>query len=238
MTVSAFDPYTFEESIPDTHYSKAFQSMMTLIQDEIDDTTDEYSPQIQDSIISALRMCKRELFFFNTKEKISFKIQKGKQWYGKEDNIFIEPDMVIEALFLKTNSEKQQALSYKSMEELEEEERLQEKYGLRASREYHDSYTFLNQKIGIFPIPQKDGVAWLYCVPRLVEGATMQKDDIWFFCAFDLIKARAKYELYKNILKDPEYAAVSYNDFQEQLQLLRYETSRLRGCGNILPTGF
>lgn len=100
-------------------------------------------------------------------------------------------------------------------------------------------YTYHEQKIGLFPTPIQVETVCLVCVPaRLAEESVHEGDNPWFTHAFDLIKARAKYELYKNILKDPEYAAVSFSDFQEQLQALRFETSRRKGAANILPMRF
>ncbi|EYS91579.1 hypothetical protein X471_00749 [Bartonella bacilliformis str. Heidi Mejia] len=100
-------------------------------------------------------------------------------------------------------------------------------------------YTFWQHKLGLFPTPNKVETVRLCYVPfRFDEGGCIQEDNPWLIYAFDLIKARAKYELYKNILKDPEYAAVSFNDFQEQLQILRSQTSRSKGHTTILATGF
>nr|WP_244427676.1 hypothetical protein [Bartonella australis] len=207
--------------------------MVMLIQDEIDDTTAEYTVQIQDAIFTALRLCEREPFFFNEKRKITFTTQSGKTWYGRDDNDSIGVGVAIGSLFLEHDNAEPRPLLYKSAEFLK--------------KKYEDSppqgipifYTYDDQKIGLFPTPQNaDIVHFSYTPFPSVDECSMQDNHPWFTHAFDLIKARAKYELYKNILKDPEYTIVSFNDFQEQLQALRYETSRAKGCSNILATGF
>ncbi|WP_455480526.1 phage adaptor protein [Bartonella sp. B12(2025)] len=220
-------------NIPQLDHSKTFSYMVALIQDEIDDTTAEYSVQIQDSILTALRLCEREPFFFNEKREVTFKTQSGKTWYGQEEGIFIESEKALESVLLGAHAATQKQLFFKSVEVLQQE------YGLQPSQGTPLFYTYLDHKIGLFPTPQQvETVRFSYVPVRFRDGKMMEEDDPWLIHAFDLIKARAKYELYKNILKDPEYAAVSFRDFQEQLQALRFETSRRKGSSNILPMRF
>ncbi|MBX4336458.1 hypothetical protein [Bartonella raoultii] len=218
------------DPVPIDH-SQTFADMVTLIQDEIDDTTAEYTVQIQDSIEIALRLCQRELFFFNEKKQEIFKTQSGKTWYGQEDGVVLESERALQAVFLGTQAETQ--LFFKSAE------LLQQQYGVRPIQGIPLFYTVLEHKIGLFPTPKEVEIVRLsYDIYRLRDKTSRLEEDPWLFYAFDLIKARAKYELYKNILKDPEYAAVSFRDFQEQVQALRIETSRRRASSNILPTRF
>ncbi|WP_332065713.1 hypothetical protein [Bartonella sp. CB189] len=214
-------------------HPKIFDHMVALIQDEIDDTTDEYSIQIENSIFAALRLCKREPLFFNQDKKITFETKNGKTWYGKKEGIFIPTKNDIKNVFLQKNNKTKKTLIYKTLEILEKQYPIQEKVGKPIF------YTWDNQKIGIFPTPNKTETVNVYCNSDSYESEIMiREDDPWMIYAFDFIKARAKYELYKNILKDPEYAAVAFNDFQEQLKLLRTETSRKKGLSIIIPMGF
>ncbi|WP_455479209.1 hypothetical protein V4B17_05715 [Bartonella sp. B23] len=222
-----------DNNLPHADHSKIFASMVALIQDEIDDTTDEYSVQIRDSIFAALRLCEREPFFFSEKRKMSFKTQPKKTWYGQEEGVFIESEKALERVILGTNYATQTPLLFKSVEAL------QKQYGLHPVQGTPIFYTYRNQKIGLFPTPKQVETVRIFHTP-LCSGdeQMMEEDNPWFIHAFDLIKARAKYELHKNILKDPEYAAVSFRDYQEQLQALRLETSRRKGSSNILPMQF
>ncbi|EJF79052.1 hypothetical protein MCO_00536 [Bartonella sp. DB5-6] len=231
MTVSSSD----HNDLDFTHldHSKTFSHMVVLIQDEIDDTTAEYSVQIQDSILTALRLCEREPFFFNEKREVMFKTQSGKTWYGQEEGIFFESEKALALVLLGTHTPTQRQLSFKSFEVL------QQQYGLPSSQGIPLFYTYHDQKIGLFPTPQQVETVRLFYAPvRLGDKQMREEDNPWLIHAFDLIKARAKYELYKNILKDPEYAAVSFRDFQEQLQALRFETSRRKASSTILPMRF
>ncbi|WP_438721732.1 phage adaptor protein [Bartonella rochalimae] len=231
LTKSSAQSYSFVSKISD--HAKTFGQMVALIQDEVDDTTGEYSIQIQDSIVTALRLCEQEPFFFNKMREMRFKTQSGKTWYGYEDTAFLETEMVIESLVLEKKEARRIPLLYKS--------------GKKAQKEYKSHsvqgtpvfYTFLDQQIGLFPTPDTVETVRLFWRPaHFSDSLALQDQNPWFVYAFDLIKARAKYELYKNILKDAECAAVAFSDFQEQLQLLRYETSRREGCSHILSTRF
>ncbi|WP_273721064.1 MULTISPECIES: hypothetical protein [unclassified Bartonella] len=231
MTIT---PITLNHLDP-THseHSQTFASMVALIQDEIDDTTAEYSMQIQDSIFTALRLCEREPLFFNEKKQLTFKTQPGKMWYGQEEGIFLESERAVESVLLGTYHAAQTPLLFKSIEAL------QKQYGLQPPQGEPLFYTYCDQKIGLFPTPKQiESVCVVYACARGRDEQLREGENPWFIHAFDLIKARAKYELCKNILKDPEYAAAAFRDFQEQLQALRFETSRRKGAANILPMRF
>ncbi len=222
-----------DDNLSQLDHAKTFASMVALIQDEIDDTTAEYSVQIQDSIFTASRLCEREPFFFNERRQTRFKTQSGKTWYGQEEGIFLESEEALECVLLGTDDVIQTPLLFKSFDAL------QKQYGLQPVQGTPLFYTFLDQEIGLFPTSkQVESVRLFYAPVRFGDKRVMEDDNPWLIYAFDLIKARAKYELYKNILKDSEYAAVSFRDYQEQLQALRMETSRRKSSSNILPMQF
>ncbi|WP_175869339.1 hypothetical protein [Bartonella gabonensis] len=231
MTILSDDPNNRDFTHSD-HF-KTFASMVALIQDEIDDTTAEYSRQIQDSIVTALRLCEREPFFFNERRKSTFNTQSGKTWYGREEGVFIETEKTLEDVFLAVKDTTPIKLFFKPLEALHQQ------YGMHPELGTPFFYTCLDQKIGLFPTPENIETIQLSYTPLyLVDEQLKEDDNPWLIYAFDLIKARAKYELYKNILKDSEYAAASFRDFQEQLQALRIETSRRKDSTKIRPMNF
>ncbi|WP_142416135.1 hypothetical protein [Bartonella massiliensis] len=231
MTTFSVDANT--RDLTHSDHSKAFDSMIALIQDEIDDTTAEYSLQIQDSIFTALRLCEREPFFFNEKQERTFKTQSGKTWYGPEEGVFIESEKTLEGVFFAVKNATQTKLFFKPLEALHQQ------YGRHPELGTPFFYTYSEQKIGLFPTPESiETIQLSYAPIHLADEQLKEDNNPWFIYAFDLIKARAKYELYKNILKDPEYAAVSFRDFQEQLQALRIETSRRKDFSKIQPMHF
>ncbi|WP_254474761.1 hypothetical protein [Bartonella sp. B1098] len=231
MTTLPDDPNTGDLKHSDR--SQTFASMVALIQDEIDDTTAEYSQQIQDSIVTALRLCEREPFFFNERKKSTFNTQSGKTWYGREEGVFIESEKSLADVFLATKNATPTKLFFKPLEALHQQ------YGMHPELGTPFFYTIRDQKIALFPTPENvETVQLSYTPAHLADEQLKEDNNPWLIYAFDLIKARAKYELYKNILKDPEYAAVSFRDFQEQLQALRIETSRRKDFSKIQPMTF
>lgn len=60
----------------------------------------------------------------------------------------------------------------------------------------------------------------------------------WTSDAYDMIKARAKYILAKNTLKDVAVAQEALNDYHEQDKQLREETHLRRSTGFVRPTWF
>lgn len=60
----------------------------------------------------------------------------------------------------------------------------------------------------------------------------------WTADAYYLIKARAKYILYKNTIKDPDGAAEALNDYEDQRTNLLAETGRRRSTGVVRATRF
>lgn len=236
MNASRFDPHALHSQR--VRHPKTFLDMVTVIQDEVDDTTSEYLAQVSDSILTALRRCEQEPFFFNQKRTATFKTRKGKGWYGREDNPLIEANIGICSVSLEDKDRLNTDLVYQPSD-LFQTDLFPRDNGGETRHDRPVFYTLLERRIGVFPIPQRSVTLRFSYVPfPQGEGDRAQEDPIWSPHAFDLIKARAKYELYKNILKDSEAAAVSYNDFQEQLKLLHCETSRRSGMGRILSTGF
>ncbi|MDD9330801.1 MAG: hypothetical protein PV353_10635, partial [Bartonella sp.] len=100
-------------------------------------------------------------------------------------------------------------------------------------------YAYFEQKLVLSPIPDASYSIRLILSPmRIKEIETMQEDSIWFLEAYELIKTRAKYELYTNILKEPQMAAAAFAMFQEQLEALTIETSRRKNLFQIQHTDF
>ncbi|EJF77791.1 Uncharacterised protein [Candidatus Bartonella washoeensis] len=209
-----------------------FSHLVSVIQDEIDDITDEYVPQIQESIFAAIRFCERESFFFNESRDVVFTTRAGKAVYDATDTPHIETAVTIKGVFLHSDRHHKFALEQRSPLSLEP---------LLSSG--HQGmpvcYSYFDKKLHLYPTPDAGYPIQLLLSPmRLEEFENAHQEHPWFVHGFDLIKARAKYELYKNILKEPDCAAAAYNDFKEQLHELRAETSKRHNVTRIVPTEF
>ncbi|EJF92649.1 hypothetical protein [Bartonella tamiae] len=221
-------------SLPDILDPKAstFNNMLDVIADEIDDTTNEYFTQIQRCIFSAIRFCEREIFYFNESRDVVFPLQEGKEFYDQNDAILIGQIVGITNVFLDngTTTTELRREDPAELERLSNNKTLGEPY----------AYGYFDKQLRLYPAPQSNaGTIRIQVTPIRLDTIKNANDNgAWFIDAFDLVKARAKYDLYKDILKDATMAAASLNDFNEQLQALRVETSRRNGIGKIRTTSF
>jgi len=211
-----------------------FNDMIAAIADELDDAHGEYSAQIQKAIFAALRFVAREPFYFNQTSDVVFSSVAGQSWYDATDHEQIGRLVGLDAVICQRGAAgKSWILQRETAEKLEI---------LDATTPAGEprQFCYFGQKLRLFPRPKDAGYRIrLQLAPQRFEEITdFNADHIWFVQAGDLIFARAKYELYKNILKDGAAAAASLVDFHEQLTALQAETSRRRGKGRVMATLF
>lgn len=211
-----------------------FSTMVQDIADDIDDTTSEYSAQIQASILGAIRYCERELYYFNETRDVTFTTVDGQQWYDGTDNSNIPTLGRIVEAYLELSNGERRTMRRETPEDLE---LLSDN---SASRGEPYCWTYFGQRMRIYPIPSDT----VYTVRlqlgpyRLAKLASTEDTNAWIVEAYDLIKARAKYILQKDILKDAALAAEALNDYNDQQSALKAETSRRNGRGMIRVTCF
>jgi len=208
--------------------------MMQAIADDVDDTTGEYEGQIKRAVQVAQRYCERHSFYFNETRDVTFPTIDGQEWYDGNDHPDIPTLVRIVAAYSEDAQGQRTTMIRSTPEELET---LSDNSA--ASGEPY-LWTYFDQKIRLYPIPG----ASVYTI-RLQLGpyrlAPLEEPDdtnAWLNEAYDMIKARAKYVLYKDTLKDATLAMEALNDFQDQFSALKAETSSRTGSGCIKPTCF
>ncbi|MBX8783706.1 hypothetical protein HBA94_08010 [Ochrobactrum sp. GRS2] len=213
---------------------RTFYDMMTVIADEIDDVTGEYTPQIQNCIFAAIRFCERNVYYFNETRDVTFQTVAGREWYDKSDNPNIPSLVRIVAAYCENSSGRRTTLRRVMPEDIETVS------DNAASRGEPYMFTYFGQRLRLYPVPNDTNytIRLQLGAYRLNEIQTSADSNAWFTEAFDLIKARAKYQLYKDYLKDAPLAAASLNDFNEEDNALSAETSRRNGRGKIIGTAF
>ncbi|ENN93796.1 hypothetical protein [Bartonella bovis] len=216
------------EIIPHDHN---FVQMVGDIQDEIDDQTNEYVDQIQNAIFSAIRFCERFPFYFNESREVFLTTLQGKNRYGDEAHPSISGAIqIIDAYIDGNNHSKSKLLRVDPMEI----EGLDE-----AAHGLPTRYAYFAQKLVFYPTPDDVYSIRLILDPirvKTIENA--RQACVWFLEAYELIKTRAKYELYANIIKEPQMATTALAMFQEQLSVLQIETSRRKNFAQIQHTDF
>lgn len=191
-------------------------------------------PQIQNAVFTAIRFCEREPLYFNESCAVVFATAAGRAWYDSGDEPNIATLAGVGKVYCEDAHGRQTLLQHAAPHALEI------LAGRSAGRGRPQYYTYFAQKLRLHPAPDADSYRIrLHLSPmRLHRAGSADEAHPWFREAFDLIKARAKYELYKDILKDAPMAMAAFADFNEQLAALRVETSRRNGTGYIRATGF
>lgn len=208
--------------------------MQAAIADDIDDTTGEYFSAINEAVLAAIRYCERDTYYFNETRDETFATVNDQEWYGAADNAAIATSVKIHELYLEDGNQRRITLRRVSPEELE---------GLSdssAARGEPYAWTYFGQRIRLYPIPGPS----IYTIRmqlgpyRLATPTDDNESSVWHEEAYDLIKARAKYILAKDTLKDAALATEALNDYHDQHAALKRETSSRVGRGVIRATCF
>lgn len=210
----------------------SFSNLLTQIADEIDDTTGEYQGQIQTAIYGAIRFCERNTYYFNETRDVTFSTVAGQAFYGAADEPHIATLIRIQHAYIEENGQNLELIRATPdyLEVIDDTLSSQSKPVL---------YTYINQALRLYPVPNAVYTIRLQLGPyRLAPIEDSADSNAWTTEAFDLIKARAKYLLYKDILKDPNFAAEALNDYNEQHAALKGETSDRHRTGVIKATCF
>lgn len=212
-----------------------FGGIKAAIADDIDDTTDEYAAQIETAVLGAIRYCERFTFYFNEArpQDKTFSTVSGQQWYSSSDLADIATLVRIQrAYFVDTGGQITDLIQLPP----EEMEVLSDN---TAATGQPYGYTYFARQIRLYPIPNAVYTIRLQLGPyRLTALSAGTNTNVWLTEAFDMIKARAKYLVYKDTIKDPGLAAEALNDFIDQKAELKAETSSRNGTGRIRPTSF
>lgn len=218
--------------VPNT--TPSFSNLVAQIADDIDDTTSEYTSQIQASVFEAIRFCEREIYYFNQTRDVTFTTVENRQFYDAADNAQIPRLGGLTAAWSEDAQGQRTTLLRWRQQDLES---LSDN---SAAKGEPYAFTYYDQKIRLYPIPGETVFTIrLQLTPyRLAPISDPSESNAWTIEAFDMLRARAKYSLYKNILKDANLAAEALNDYNEQHLALKAETSRRNGTGVIVATAF
>lgn len=217
-------------SLEDATYSQ----LVVQIADEIDDTTNEYNAQIQNAVFVAIRYCERYPYYFNQTRDVTFSTVDGQEFYDGDDHEQI-PDLVrIEAVYSEDAQEQRTRLLRWRPQQMEI------MADGSASRGEPYAFTYFDRKLRLYPIPSEAvySIRLQLSPYRLAPISDPSESNAWTTEAFDMIKARSKYLIYKNIIKDATLALEALNDFRDQDEALRAETSRRNGTGTVQATSF
>lgn len=198
-----------------------FSYLVSTIQDEIADEPNNYEEQVQRCVFNALRFCERELFYFNESRDEQFVTRPNVAIYTKEDSRGISDSIRISGVFADTIH-----LTKRHVVE-----------STGTDTGFPSYYDYYNKQLLLYPTPDKEYNIRLVLQPmRLAEIKDINEPHPWFTDGFDLLRCRARYEFYKNIVHDMDRAGLAYADYEEQLSALRAETHMRGGVYKLVPS--
>jgi len=201
---------------------------------DADLTNGEYADDVNAAISAAERYCARFPFYFNETRDETFVTVDTQEWYDETDNANIPTLVHIEAIYAEDSNGKRTPLTRHHPSWLETIS------DGTASTGTPTDWTYFGQKIRLYPIPGSEVFTIrLQLSPYRLTPLDLSDDadtNAWLTEAYDLIKARAKYVLFKDSLKDAAMAIEAANDFNDWLNALTSETSQRTGTGFVVPT--
>ena len=204
------------------------------IANDIDDTNGEYTSEIITALNAAVRYCERNTYYFNEARDVTFATVSGQEWYDDDDSADITTLIRIQEAYCELSGQRR-LLIRATPEEIEA-------YAdSSASSGEPRLYTYFGRRMRLYPIPDSASYTIRLQVGpyRLNFDATDETtESAWVTEAYDMIKARAKYILFKDTLLDPARAAEALNDYSDQHRALKGETALRNGTGKIAATAF
>lgn len=210
-----------------------YPQLIADIARDIDDTTGEYTVDIQRAIAAAIRYCERETYYFNETRDVTFSTIAGQQWYGAAAHEQIPRLVHIQAAYHEDHTGNVSDLHREVPQVLE---RLSDR---NIAKGEPVAYTYFGQRLRLYPMP--DGaynIRLQLGAYRLAPLTSFEIPNAWVTEAYDLIKARAKYILAKDTLKDPQVATEALRDYQDQHRSLKRETTSRSSLGLVRATTF
>ncbi len=208
--------------------------LSAAIADDIDATNGEYGSQITSAIQTAIRYCERHLFYFNETRDQTFATVPGQEWYDAAANANIPTLVRLQTAYVIDNGNQITEMVRATPEGLEILSDASSSTGRPTN------YVYYGQKIRLYPVPDAGPYTIrLQLGPyRLTPLSQPSDTSAWLDEAYDMVKARAKYILHKDTLKEPALAAEALNDYNDQFAALKAETAKRSGTGCIVPTQF
>ncbi len=205
------------------------------IADDIDDTTGEYTTEIVAALNAAVRYCERHTYYFNESRDVTFTTVAGQEWYDDADASEIPLIVRIQDAYCEQSGAQRRRLNRATPEEIE----LMADASASTGEPY--AFTYFGRRLRLYPIPDSTTYTIRLQVGpyKLVFDTTNDTaDSAWITEGYDMIKARAKYILFKDTLLDPARAAEALNDYNDQHRALKGETALRNGTGKIQATAF
>lgn len=206
-----------------------YGAIKSRIADELDRT--DLSSQISLSVQSAIKFYEYECFWFNESRSITFDTVADQEFYDDGDSEYIPNLLMIHAVTVTVNSQryKVEPRTYQTLEE----------WAVNTSTTGEPTdYAYYAQQLRLFPIPDAAYTVRISARIRFQELSADGDTNAWMTDAEELIRARAKADVFETALFDTVNSDRMRGYEAQSLMRLRAETGRRLGTGVIVPTYF
>lgn len=208
-----------------------YGNMQDRIADELLRT--DLTSQIKLAILSAIDYYQDERFWFNeSRSQVTFSLSSSQEFYGTSDNANIPNLLDIDTVTVTVNSNRY-TLTRRTYEYLE---------SISMGTQYTSlptDYSYYQQQIRIYPIPNQ-GMA-IRISSTVLNSTTLSSTadtNPWVNEAEQMIRARAKADIYLNVIGDAAQAQAMNVFEQQSYQNLIEATQRRLSTGKTKASYF
>lgn len=205
-----------------------YGTMQARIADEL--ARSDLTTQIQRAIQSAIKTYEREHFYFN-EATATFNTVANQEYYGASDLADIATLVEIDAVKITVNG-RSYPLVARDFGYID---------AISTTATYTgdpSDYAYFKQQIRLYPIPNAVRTVTLAFVKRFATLSASGDTNAWMTDAEELVRMRAKADLFVNVIRSPEEAALCHQGELIAHAALQDETTRRIASGVIRPTAF
>lgn len=208
-----------------------YGDMKTRIADEL--ARSDLTSQIALAVLSSVKHYERRRFYFNEGRASTFSTVAGQEFYGSADLADIPNYLDIDTLRITISSNSNYTLDPKTYEYLDEIN-----VGGTTTRGQPVFYSNYAQQIRLYPVPDAVYTMRISGVKALTALSADADTNAWTTDAEDLIRHRAKWDIYANVTGDIQQAGVMKQNEQEALTALLGVNTMRAATGFLTATQF
>lgn len=208
-----------------------YLELQTQIQNEINNTAAATTAVVKSAILTAIAYYERERWWFTEGRTNTFATVASQELYSSSDASWIDDVADLDELTITVNGYRYQ-LAARTWEWIDARSVTTTSVGQPSD------FAYYAQQIRLYPIPDAVyTVRFSGAVPLAVLSADGDT-NAWTTTAEALIRARAKWAIFKNTLMDADNAAAAKAEEQDEYGSLVWSNSRRIATGRIIPQAF
>lgn len=208
-----------------------FADIKARIADELART--DLTSQINLATLSAIQFYERKRWYFTETRAMTLPTVNGQEFYGAADLSDIANLLKIDSIRITVSTTSLYQLIRKPYEYIEEIN-----IGDTAYRGIPIYFAWYAQQIRLYPVPTAVYTLRISGVHLLTTLSAGTDTNNWTNDAEDLIRYRAKWDLYSNVIGDQEQAQAMKSNEAESLQSLIADNNSRDATGFVTATTF